>query len=204
MPAKAAAKAAKKGKARPKKDNKGKVKRGSDKFTTLRKRCAPGTIAIMLAGRFRGKRAVILKQLPKNGPLIVTGPMKYNGVPLRRVNSRYIIATSTKVDISGVDTSKITPELFARAKVARTKKSEADYMGDKQKQKEEKRAKKTKKASTKKGPNGGKVSDARAAIQKSIDAAVIAAVKKDSKEKVGYLKSIFQIKAGDAPHRMRF
>ena len=45
---------------------------------------------------------VLLKHLPQ-GVLLVTGPFKVNGVPLRRVNARYVIATSTKVDLKGID-----------------------------------------------------------------------------------------------------
>ncbi|CAG9571492.1 putative 60S ribosomal protein L6 [Leishmania major strain Friedlin] len=175
-----------------------KVSRKSPEYTTLRKSCAPGAIAIILAGRFRGRRAVILKQLPHNGPLVVSGPMKYNGVPIRRIDSRYVIATSTTVDISSVDTASITAEVFQRPKAEKPTKSEGDFMGDKQKAKAEKAAKKTSKAGKK-----TLVSDARAQLQKKIDAALIAAIKKDAqgKEKAGYLRSVFTVKPGDAPHR---
>ena len=184
-----------------------KAKRSAATFTSLRKSITPGTIGIMLAGRFRGRRVVIVKQLPKNGPLVITGPFKMNGVPLRRVDARYLIATSTKVDLKGVDASKITPEVFKRAKAVRAKKGEADFMGDKAKRAAERKARKSAKAGGKKeAKKATKVSDERKALQKTIDDAIIASLKKDAlgNEKIGYLHSVFTIKSGDCPHRMKF
>ena len=44
---------------------------------------------------------VVIKNLA-SGNLLVTGPHNINGVPLKRVNPAYVIATSTSVSVDGV------------------------------------------------------------------------------------------------------
>lgn len=148
----------------------------------LRASLVPGTVLILLSGAFRGKRVVYLKPLEDN-TLLVSGPFKVNGVPLRRVNARYVIATSTKVDISGVDVSKFDVKYFAKEKSSKAKKSEAELF-------EEKEAKKP-------------VNPERVADQKKVDAALISSIKKTPLLKQ-YLASTFTLKKGDKPHLLKF
>ena len=90
----------------------------------------PGTVVILLAGRFRGKRVILLKHLSE-GTLLITGPFKINGVPLRRVNARYVIATNTKIDLRGVEDKTLEkisePNYFTKEKKSEKEKSEEAF-----------------------------------------------------------------------------
>jgi large subunit ribosomal protein L6e len=169
----------------------------------LRSSIKPGSVLILLAGRFRGRRVVFLKQLA-SGLLLVTGaspcfallgwrpvshaqaalssvgPFGVNGVPLRRVNQAYVIATSTQVDIKGVKVPESVNDEFFKASEEEKKKGEADFM-----------ALKTAKATG--------ASEERKRIQTAVDAAV-----KLTADLKAYLKSRFALSKGDLPHAMKF
>merc|ERR1719199_641479 len=97
------------------------------KQTKLRKNIVPGSVLILLAGHFKGQRVVFLKQLD-SGLLLVTGPYKLNGVPLRRVPQSYVIGTSTTVDVSGVSVpAEVNDDMFKKPKTANKKDEEGFY-----------------------------------------------------------------------------
>ncbi|KAL6309661.1 60S ribosomal protein L6 [Sparassis latifolia] len=151
----------------------------------LRSSITPGTVLILLAGRFRGKRVVFLKQL-ESGLLLVTGPFKVNGVPLRRVNQAYVISTSTKVDLGDFKVDeKFNDAYFTKPASKGSRSAEAEFFSEgKPKEKEA-------------------FPESKSADQKAVDSAVIAAVKKT--ENLGkYLKSSWGLSKGQFPHKMVF
>merc|ERR1711972_941512 len=97
----------------------------------LKKNLTPGTVLIILAGRYRGRRVVFIKQLD-SGLLLVTGPYAVNGVPFRRVNQRYCIATTTKVDLKNADYGSLTDAYFAKKKKKTEKKSDSLFAAEKE------------------------------------------------------------------------
>lgn len=78
-----------------------------------------GTVAILLAGPYKGRRVVVVKSL-ESGNVAVTGPYNVNGIPLRRVNPRFVIATSTKLPVEGLDTSDLNDAFFNKIKAKKT------------------------------------------------------------------------------------
>lgn len=162
-----------------------KKSRKSHKSPTLRTSITPGTVLILLAGRFRGKRVVFLKQL-SSGLLLVTGPYKINGVPLRRVNQAYVIATSTKIELEGLTVDeKINDAYFTRAAVKSARSAEDEFFEDgKPKAKEAFPA-------------------SKAADQKAVDKVVIDVVK-ETPELGKYLRSSWGLSKNQFPHELKF
>merc|ERR1712072_859253 len=148
----------------------------NNKQTKLKASLVPGAVVILLAGRFKGKRAVFLKQLD-SGLCLITGPFKVNGIPLRRVPQSYVIGTSTVVDVSGADTSSVSDTLFKKPKSAK-KKADGPFA--------EEQAKKP-------------LDEAAKATQAKVDGGV----KLDDDLKA-YLKSKFGLSRTEYPHEMSF
>merc|ERR1711998_91987 len=156
--------------------------RCTSKATKLKSSLVPGAVVILLAGRFKGRRAVFLKQL-ESGLLLVTGPYKVNGIPLRRVPQSYVIGTSTVVDISGADIpDEVNDSLFKKPKTKKEKSEDGPFAEKAEKE-----------------PRG----DEFKALQAKVDAAVVSAIEAEDLLK-GYMKSKFSLKSGQYPHEMSF
>eukprot|EP01087_Luapelamoeba_hula_P007890 TRINITY_DN193_c0_g1_i1.p2 TRINITY_DN193_c0_g1~~TRINITY_DN193_c0_g1_i1.p2 ORF type:complete len:256 (-),score=55.81 TRINITY_DN193_c0_g1_i1:78-845(-) len=162
------------------------------KPTRLRQSITPGTVLVVLAGRFRGKRVIFLKQL-KSGLLLVTGPFKINGVPIRRVNQAYVIATSTKVDISGVKIPKKFNDKYFRKPRKAKQIGEKAFFGDKDKKPEEAKAEKPAKELPK---------EYKADV-KNFDKQVLAVVTQVP-QLVSYLGAKFSLSRHQYPHALKF
>lgn len=154
-------------------------------MSKLRSSITPGTVLILLAGRFAGRRVVFLKQL-ESGLLLVTGPYKVNGVPIKRVDQAYVIATKTKVDISSVQIdASITDATFKKAASKRASKKVSMF------------------AESNAAENKTQVAAQRKALQASLDAQLVPVLKKTPMLK-SYMATSFSLKKGQALHAMKF
>ena len=149
----------------------------------MRHELKSGQVLILLSGRYRGKRVVFLKQLD-SGLLLVTGPYKINGVPLKRVNQAYTIPTSTSVNVDAKAFEKVNDELFAKEKKDKASAEQKFFAAD---------ASAPKKV----------VSAARKDAQKAVDTAITTALKKEQILRK-YLASRFTLTHSSRPHAMKF
>merc|ERR1711976_123720 len=150
-----------------------------------RKCIVPGSVVIVLSGRFRGKIVVVMKTLA-SGLLLVTGPYKLNGVPLKRVNAAYVIPTSTKLNVSGVDVSKVDDAYFAKS-AQKQQSNEDGFFNNKANLSAEEKAR----------------MDAKKATQKTVDDKLMAEVKK-TEHMSGYLRTRFSLRNNMRFHEMSF
>ena len=164
----------------PAEDQKRQPRRKQAGAPKLRKGIEEGSVLILTSGRYRGRRVVFLKQL-ESGLLLVSGPFKVNGVPLKRVNQVYTITTSTKVKTAGANVSKVTDATF-KDKSAKSK--GRDIFNENQK--------KTRSAE-------------RTALQKSVDDALLKNLKADKTPCImEYMRARFSLSRNDKVHAMKF
>ncbi|XP_022849891.1 60S ribosomal protein L6-like [Olea europaea var. sylvestris] len=124
------------------------------------------------------------KLFPNFYLIAAVGPFKINGVPLRRVNQAYVVATSTKVDISGVNVEKFDDKYFAKQAEKKKKKGETEFF---EAEKEEKNVLPAEKKDD----------------QKVVDAELLKAIECVPELKL-YLGARFSLKAGMKPHELVF
>lgn len=175
---------------RPKKSKTGRVihKNHPRRF---KKGLEPGRVLIILAGKHRGKRVVLLKTL-KSGLLLVNGPFKINACPMKRMHQKFVIVTRTKIPFDGVKIPKhINDKYFKSKKVS------------------------SKGAKTKQGGNifatgkksASKPNRVRREDQLQVDKQVLNAIKEkmgDKKTILAYLGSYFYLRNHMYPHKLKF
>jgi len=129
----------------------------------------------------------MLRQQKKSGVLLITGPYKINGVPLRRVDPAYVIATSTKIDVSGVKVpDTLDDKFFTKPQTPKPKqggKTEEAFFAEKKE----------------KTP----LPQERKDLQKQVDDQLLKSIGSDVTMKK-YLGTYFSLSSSDKPHKMVF
>ena len=74
-----------------------------------------GSIVILLSSNLQGKKAIILNTT-KLELFVISGMYRLNGIPIRRVNPRYILPTDIQIDIDDINTTIFNDEYFIALK----------------------------------------------------------------------------------------
>jgi large subunit ribosomal protein L6e len=117
--------------------------------------------------------------------------LKLNGCPLRRINQRYLVATSTRLDISKLKIEdRINDDYFRRVKAETSNKKAAKKDGDIFEAKKEEY----------------KPSEERKTDQAAVDKQILEIISKhpDASMLKAYFKHTFSLSKGQFPHQMVF
>ncbi|KAJ6621425.1 60S ribosomal protein L6 [Pseudolycoriella hygida] len=154
---------------------------------STRKSLIPGRVVIIVAGKHKGKRVIVLKVL-QSGLLLITGPFSLNSTPLRRISQRYVIATQTRINMANVVVPDHINDAYFKREPKSTKRNrgEGEIFAPK------------KEVYT--------VSEKRKSDQATVDKSIKTALSqhKDKKLLFNYLRSYFALSSSQYPHRLKF
>lgn len=167
---------------------------------SLRKSLKPGTVVILLTGRFAGKHAIFLRQLP-SGLILISGPFRSNGVPLKRVQQTHVIPTQTRIRLPKNLCKSVKDSWFMKPKSL--PRLEAKKLKEKKEEKKTAKSEKKPVLAVKKTTTRSRLTPLYANTQKRIDKEITRAIKRVPHLNA-YIQSRFQLKSTDRPHNMVF